>query len=93
MVTTRLDEGLLETLALDSGGRYFRATAGGQELEQIVQSLSGLDSREYGSVLRTRYEDRFQIPLALALLALLVETLIGDRRRPDRLDSRSEDRA
>ena len=49
-----------------------------------MQTLSGLDSREYGAVLRTRYEDRFQIPLALALLALLAETLLGDRRRPDR---------
>jgi len=93
VVTTRLDEGLLETLALDSGGRYFRATAGGQELDQIVQTLSGLDSREYGSVLRTAYEDRFQVPLSVALLALLVETLIGDRRRRGSGGAPSEGRA
>lgn len=93
VVTTRLDEAVLESLALDSGGSYVRATAGGAELEQVMQTLSGLDSREFGSVMRTRYEDRFQIPLALSLIALLAETVLGDRRRPDRGENRSEGRA
>ena len=58
-----------------------------------MQTLNALDSQEYGSVLRTRYEDRFQFPLSLALLALLAETLIGDKRRPDRAALRSEGRS
>jgi Ca-activated chloride channel family protein len=82
VVTTRLDEALLETLALESEGRYYRATASGVEVEEIVRGLTGMDSREFGEVLRARYEERFQLPLVIAVLALLVETMIGNRRRP-----------
>ena len=81
VVTTRLDEGVLELLALDSGGRYYRATTSEAELEEIARGLMGLDTQELGAVLRARYEERFQIPLILAVLALLAESLIGDARR------------
>ena len=81
IVTTRLDEGLLERLALGTGGRYYRATPSEAEMNEIARALSGMDQREFGSLLRTRYEERFQIPLALGTLALLAECLVGDRRR------------
>jgi len=81
VVTTRLDESYLESLALATGGRYYRATAAQLEIDEIARALSGLDQQAFGDVLRTRYEERFQYPLILALLALLAETLLGDRRR------------
>jgi len=80
VVTTRLDETTLEFLALESGGRYYRATPGQAELEEIAMALKSLDEQEFGAVLRARYEERYQIPLVVALLALLAETLFGDRR-------------
>jgi Ca-activated chloride channel family protein len=81
VVTTRLEEGNLELLALETGGRYYRATATEVEVEEIAKSLSAMDAREFGAVLRTRYEERFQIPLFLGLLALAAESVLGDRRR------------
>ena len=81
VVTTRLDETVLEQLALGSGGRYYRATASEAEVDEIARALEGMDATEFGSVLRARYEERFQIPLIVALLALFVETMLGDRRR------------
>jgi Ca-activated chloride channel family protein len=81
VVTTRLDEGVLERLALDTEGSYFRATAGELEIDQIARTLGGLEGGELGKQLRMRYEDRFQIPLLLGWLALAAETLLGDRRR------------
>jgi len=81
VVTTRLDESILELLALDTGGRYHRATASEVEVGEIAQALSGMDAHEFGAVLRARYEERFQVPLALAVLALVADTLLGDRRR------------
>ena len=80
-MTTRLDESIMELLALDTGGRYFRASASEVEVDEIAQSISDMDAREYGSVLRARYEERFQLPLLLALLALGIETVLGSRRR------------
>jgi Ca-activated chloride channel family protein len=81
LVTTRLDESLLERIALETDGRYFRATAGEIEVERIAAALEGLESGELGSERRTSYEERFQIPLAVGWLALVAETLLGDRRR------------
>ena len=81
VVTTRLDESVLEQLALETGGRYYRATPLENEIDEIATALTSMDGQEYGAVLRARFEDRYQIPLALALLALLIETLLGDRKR------------
>ncbi len=90
VVTTRLNEELLERVALETNGRYFRATAGELEVEQLGQALSGLEAGELGTALRTRYEERFELPLALAWLALLAEALLGDRRRRQPLRSERE---
>jgi len=81
VVTTRLSEEGLERIALESGGRYYRATTSEVEVDEIGQSLSSLSRGELGSELRTRYEERFQIPLLLGWLALAAESLLGDRRQ------------
>jgi len=84
VVTTRLEEELLEKLALDSDGRYYRATPAEVEVDEIAKAIGAMEQKEHGTVLKTRYEERFQIPLAVALLALLGESVLGDRRRPQR---------
>jgi len=81
VVTSRVDEDVLERIALGTDGRYFRATAGEVEVERIATALSGLESGALGSELRASYEERFQIPLVVGWLALVAETLLGDRRR------------
>jgi Ca-activated chloride channel family protein len=80
LVTTHLDERPLRTLALDTGGKYYRATAAGGEIDEIASALAAMDATGAGTVLRTRWAERFQIPLALALVALFAEALISDRR-------------
>jgi len=81
LVTTRLDEGPLRTFAVETGGRYFRATPAEGEIAGIVSVLSKMDAAGSGTVLRTRWTDRFQIPLAFALVALLLDVSLSDRRR------------
>ena len=81
VVTTRLNESVLEEIALETGGLYYRATTNEVEVDEIGQALRTLSQGELGSELRTRYEERFQIPLIVAWLALVVETVLGDRRR------------
>jgi Ca-activated chloride channel family protein len=81
IVTTRLDEALLEKLALDTGGRYYRGTPAELEVEEIAKSISEMEATESGTVLKTRYEERYQWALGIGLAALVAEMLLVDRKR------------
>lgn len=81
LVTTRLDASTLTRLARDTGGRFYRSTASETEVEEIAKAIATMDAAESGTVLRTRYRERFQWPLAVALFALLIEAAIPDRKR------------
>ena len=81
-VKSRLDETILERLALATGGSYVRATATSFGLDLLYRErISRLEKQEAESTMRKRYTERFQWPLALAFLLLLVEPLVSDRRR------------
>jgi Ca-activated chloride channel family protein len=81
IVTSRLDEALLERVALATNGRYERATPAETEIDEIARAIGAEDGTAAGALLRTRYEERYQIPLLLGAIALAVELLLGDRRR------------
>ncbi len=81
LVTSRLNDEILGKLTLATGGRYFDASPSEGEVDDIAKEISGMDTAEFGTVMRARYEERFQIPLAIALLALMAATAVSDRRR------------
>ena len=84
VVTTRLEESLLERIALETGGRYWRGTPAEEEVEHLAEQLSALKSGEIGSDVRMRFEERFQLFAALGLVALLIESCVDARRRERR---------
>ena len=79
-VKTRLDEGGLQAMALETEGDYFRSTLGGIELEAIYSQIAQMEQKDIGSSRLTRYEDRFQWPLFAALLCFFAEAFLGDAR-------------
>jgi Ca-activated chloride channel family protein len=80
VVVTKLDEMVLEKLATVGNGKFFRATTGQDELEEIYKSLNALEKREFGTKRFTDYEDRFQLLLAAALILLFAELFLSERR-------------
>lgn len=80
IVLTKLDEATLQQIALTSNGSYRRATSGGNEIDDIFKELSTLQKTELGSLQVTGFEDQFQYPLALAILLLVLENLLSERR-------------
>lgn len=83
IVLSRLDEPTLQKIALDTGGSYVRSVTGDVDLEKIYSQgiKATLEDQELGSRRRQRWEERFQWALALALLFLMLEPLISERRR------------
>jgi Ca-activated chloride channel family protein len=81
VVKSRLDEQGLQKIAIDTGGVYLHAAGADLGLAALYRDHIGtLETRELASTLERRYEHRFQIPLALALLLLAADGWLGDRR-------------
>ena len=82
VVTTRLDDVTLQRVADRTGGVYYHAAAGsGAAFEQLVEALTGGEGGEIESREVTRYEEQYQIFLGLALVLLVAEALMPERRR------------
>lgn len=75
-----LDEGMLRSLAAQTGGRYFRATDGAQ-LADAYRAIDALEPMpQQGPSLRPRHE-LFRWPLAFAVVAWLLALTPSLRRK------------
>jgi len=83
MVTTRLEDKILQDVALETGGAYVRSVTGDLDLEKIYYEdiHKKMEKRELKSTRRKRWEERFQWPLLLAAVLFFAEMLMGERRR------------
>ena len=79
VVSTRLEEEALQTLATD--GAYFRIARTSSSLSQLTAALNRLEKTEFASEAYDEYAEQYQWPLALGLLLLVVERMVSDRRR------------
>jgi Ca-activated chloride channel family protein len=79
IVLSRLEEGELRRVARESGGRYVRwSEAAAQDLGT---QLSRMEKRTISSREGTERIDRFQWPLGLVLVALVLEPILAAARR------------
>lgn len=82
MVVSKLDEKMLQEIASTTGGTYVRATKQSIGLKEIVDRLKELDESDLATTRFEAFDEQFQYPLVVALLLLLIEWLILDRRNP-----------
>ncbi len=83
MVTTKLEDRLLQDIALSAGGVYVRSITGDLDLAKIYyeEIHKKMEKQELESSRRKRWEERFQWPLMVAVGLLFAEALTGERRR------------
>ncbi len=81
IVVSRLDERSLAQVATATGGRYFRATTAENETDALYEDISKLEKKDLESKLFQNFEDRYQYPLAVAVLFLGLEAWTSERRR------------
>jgi len=72
VVISSLDETLLKSIADTTGGFYFRAGKSFNEVNKLLGALETMKKREIETKKYTVYEERFQVPLALGILFLLL---------------------
>jgi len=81
-VLTKLDEEVLKRIAIDGNGKYFRGTNYEDHLDKIYTELSELEQTEFGVKKVTDYEDRFYYFLIPALILLILEFFVSERKSP-----------
>lgn len=82
LILSRLDENTLKSISYNTGGKYFRATEEGAELDRIYDDFSRLNPREYGSTQVTDYEDRYYYFIWPALILLICEIFVTGVKSP-----------
>ena len=80
IVLSKLNERILQQIALVSGGDYYRMTSGNDQVLKIMNRISSMEKKTFEELVFTEYDDKFQIPLAIALLFLILELFVSDRR-------------
>lgn len=82
IVRSRLDEETLRTIAQVTRGAYYPLGTLGEGLARVRLALENFSGGRSGALpARKLGIDRFHFPVAVALMALTVESLVGTRRR------------
>ena len=82
MVVTKLNESMLEEIAVITDGAYIRSSAKSIGLEEIVKSINEMEESELSTVQFEEFNEQFQYLLGIALILLLLELVIMDKRNP-----------
>ena len=79
-VISRLDEATLRGIASAGEGMFVRAGSSGTGLELIMEEIEKMDKAEFDELVYTEYEEQFQYMAAIALLLLIIDFVILERK-------------
>ena len=79
-VITKLDPAALQEISEAGHGRFIRATNSDDGLDLILKEINTLEKKEFQSKMFTDFTNQYQYFAAGALLLLLIEFLLGERK-------------
>ena len=79
-VITKLNEDMLRQIAAAGKGAYAAANNASTGLRKVFDEINEIEKKEIETKQFTDYENRFQIYLAAALLFLIIELMIAQRK-------------
>jgi len=79
-VITKLNAEVLQEIAEAGHGRFVRASNSDDGLQVVLKDLNTLEKKEFQAKMFTDYENQYQYFAAGALLILLIEFLLGERK-------------
>ena len=85
IVVSRLDEQTLRQVADAGGGAYIQA--GNEEfgLNPIINDIRAMEGELFSSVVFEEYDEQYMYFFAIALILLVIEMLVGERRNTRKL--------
>ena len=82
MVVSKLNEEMLAQIADITGGAYVRSSKQSIGLDEIVRTINEMEQTELSMVRFEEFNEQFQYLIGAALVLLLLEFLLLDRRNP-----------
>lgn len=79
-VVTRLDDETLQQIAVEGDGLYVQSTNREFGLTPIIEEIQNMEDKVTTTVTYEEYEELYMYFLGVALLFLVLEMLVGDRR-------------
>ena len=80
VVITKLNENILEDLASQTNGLYFKGDDTNKIVNNIIEELKEMDKLEFESKQYVSFKDRFQWFLAIGLFLLVLDVFVFERR-------------
>ena len=82
MVVSKLNEEMLAQIADITGGAYVRSSKQSIGLDEIVKSINEMEQSELSVMRFEEFNEQYQYLLLAAIVLLLAEFLLLDRRNP-----------
>lgn len=79
-VTTRMNPEMLNQIATAGNGKYFTASSNNVRLGDLYSELRKLEKAEIETQIYSEYDDQYAYFIALAILLLIIELLIMERK-------------
>lgn len=79
-VITKLNETMLQEISAAGNGVYLHATAADVGLTKIMDEIDKMEKKQYDEKIYSEYDDQFQYFLAFAIVLMLWELFIFERR-------------
>ncbi len=80
VVVTKLDEETLSKVAVAGGGKYIRASNTQIGLSPLLEEIKRMEREEFKEKIFSEYNDQFQYLFGLALILLIIDFFILERR-------------
>ena len=85
IVVSRLDEGTLKQIATAGNGAYVHAGTEEFGLAPIIDDIKKMEAEKYNSIIFEDFDEQYMYFFGAALLFLVLEMLVGERRHKRRL--------
>jgi Ca-activated chloride channel family protein len=79
-VVSKLNANMLQELASVADGKFVRAAGGEVNLSDLLTDIEEMEKTEFEAKVFTDFEDRFQYLFGFALLLIIIEMMISNRR-------------
>lgn len=80
IVLTKMNEQMLRDIATKGNGKYLRLGSGKDEVNAILKELGRISTKQFEELVFTDFDDQFQWMLGIALVLLLIEWWISERK-------------